>query len=80
MIQIIQLHHCLQVKCCAVLLGSCGSGKTTCYQTLARAYNKLADDGSLPHLSVTVLNPTAYTLDEVCVLVYMYTHKINQRP
>ena len=71
-IQILQLHQALQVKRCAVMIGSCGAGKTTCYQTLARAYNKLADEGSLPPLCVNVLNPAAYTLDEVCVQAYKH--------
>ena len=59
--QIIQLHHSLQQYRCTILTGKRASGRTTCYRTLAAAYQRM---GHLP-VDIITINPAAYSWEQV---------------
>ena len=54
------------------MTGACGSGKTTLYQTLARAYNNISSNKIQDQVCLHTLNPAAYSIEEVnihtCIL------------
>lgn len=106
LIQIYQLHRSLQHSKCVVLSGISGSGKTTCYKSLAGAYHYIRELRALgkqshtaggrkasqqtkigssiaadpaddyPRVDITVINPAAYSFEEVCILVLPF-HKLS---
>ena len=59
--QMMQLHHSLQQHRCTILTGKRDSGRTTCYRTLAAAYQRM---GRLP-VDITTINPAAYSWEQV---------------
>lgn len=87
--QIQQLHLCLKNSKCVLLSGGSGSGKTMAYSTLASAYQYIGELRALgktakrldnvrqceeyPTVDITVLNPAAYTFDEVRSYVHVNT-------
>ena len=101
--QISQLHFGLQHYNCAILTGPSGSSKTTCLRTLAAAYHHLGElcalgrhipegnveeKGYPSYVNIVVINPAAYTEEEVghllcsemyskcsCLCVYTFLSK-----
>ena len=64
--QVVDLYQGLQSRRCAILTGACGSGKTTVYQTLSKAYNSLMNSPMIKgHVYLHVVNPAAYSVKEV---------------
>ena len=67
--KVIQLFETFDVRFGVMLVGPTGSGKTTCFKTLAHAETKLREKNSkdrrFQKVSYDVLNPKSITMDEL---------------
>ena len=77
--KIIQLMETIMVRHGVMLVGVTGTGKTTCYEILAKAMGQLHDEGSknFYHKKVDqyVLNPKAVTMNELFGFVNVLTNE-----
>eukprot|EP01119_Soliformovum_irregulare_P017766 TRINITY_DN5330_c0_g1_i3.p1 TRINITY_DN5330_c0_g1~~TRINITY_DN5330_c0_g1_i3.p1 ORF type:complete len:3685 (-),score=1128.16 TRINITY_DN5330_c0_g1_i3:1844-12898(-) len=62
----LQLYDTLSSRHGVMLVGRTCSGKTTCYEVLARTLNHLSkESGQYPGVNITIINPKSITIDQL---------------